>query len=101
MIVDYKSLVESPRTRVFDRMFAVLKKADYLLLGFLAIGVSGGCQTKSVCFGGACRVGYVYAPNSCRCVATMDAGTDANSIRDGSSRDAEDGSTEDDGRAAH
>lgn len=86
---------------LFDRMFAVIKIVGYLLLGFLAIGVSGGCQTRKLCFSGNCPVGYVYAPTSCRCVPGMDASTDADTAADGISGHAEGGSSDDDGAATN
>ena len=82
-------------------MFAVMKVVGYSLLGLLAIGVPSGCQTKKLCFGGACLGGYVYAPNSCSCVPRMDASTDADTKEGGGSGDAEDGTSDDDGATAH
>src|SRR5436309_15968737 len=97
-IDDYRD--ENPRTFAFDRMLAVMKTVAYLLLALLGIGVTTGCETKKLCFGGACRVGYVYAPTSCTCVPAMDAGRDAAKSEGGGMQDAEDGTADDDGATA-
>jgi hypothetical protein len=69
----------------------MMKIVAFSLFGFLVIGVPVGCQTNTVCSGGACLAGYVRAPNSCSCVPAVDAGTDADTAGGGGSGGAVDG----------